>query len=133
MERHPESNCRITGVFTARGKSHEDARENIDIIEAPDRRGEVDAAARKIQDLLHSGLRLRDIAVLMRSIDDYEELIGASFVEHGIPYFADRRRTAGHHPLLQFTRAALQIASSRLAARSGDDAAENGTRRIESG
>jgi ATP-dependent helicase/nuclease subunit B len=80
------------------------------MVEAPDRRGEVDAAARRIRDLLRQGRRLRQIAVLVRDIDDYHELINASFREHDIPFFVDRRRSASHHPLIQFTRAVFQIA-----------------------
>lgn len=82
----------------------------IELQEAPDRRGEADAAARAIRGLLRDGMRLRDIAVLCRDIDDYHELIDASFREHQLPYFVDRRRIVAHHPLLQFTRAALLIA-----------------------
>jgi ATP-dependent helicase/nuclease subunit B len=81
----------------------------LELVEAPDRHTEVDAVARRIRQALREGLRLRQIGVLMRDIDDYDEIIAASFREHEIPYFVDRRRTASHHPLLQFTRAALQI------------------------
>ncbi|MEA2736264.1 MAG: ATP-dependent helicase/nuclease subunit [Humisphaera sp.] len=84
--------------------------ESLELVEAPDRRTEVDTVARRIRSLLRAGLRLRDTAVLVREIDDYEELISASFREHDIPYFVDRRRSAGHHPLIQFTRAVFQIA-----------------------
>lgn len=84
--------------------------ENIELIEAPDRRGEVEAAARQVRRYLEQGLRYRDVTVLMRSLDDYHDLIEATFTEHGIPFFVDRRRTAAHHPLIQFTRAAMQIA-----------------------
>ena len=48
--------------------------------------------------------RLRDVAVLVRNLDDYAPLIDAAFREHNLPYFIDRRRTAAHHPLLQFVR-----------------------------
>jgi ATP-dependent helicase/nuclease subunit B len=82
----------------------------IELVEAPDRRTEVDSAARRIRSALREGIRLRDIAVLVRNIDDYEQLIAASFREHEIPYFVDRRRSAAHHPLLVFTRSVLQIA-----------------------
>ncbi len=86
-----------------------DSASDLALIEAPDRRAEVDAAAREIRRLVQNGLRYREVAVLMRDLNDYHELIDASFSEHGIPYFVDRRRTAAHHPLLQFTRALLQI------------------------
>jgi ATP-dependent helicase/nuclease subunit B len=82
----------------------------IQLIEAPDRKSEVDATARQIQSLLRGGLRLRDMCVLVRDVDRYHSLIDASFREHEIPYFVDRRRTASHHPLLQFVRSLFQIA-----------------------
>jgi ATP-dependent helicase/nuclease subunit B len=82
----------------------------FEFAEAPDARTEVDAVARRIRSALRDGLRLRDIAVLARNTDDYRELIDASFREHDLPYFLDHRRTASHHPLLQFIRSALLIA-----------------------
>lgn len=82
----------------------------IELIEAADRRTEVDAAARRIRDLLGDGLRLREIGLLVRNLDLYDQIIEASFNEHGLPYFVDRRRTAAHHPLLQFIRCVLLIA-----------------------
>lgn len=84
--------------------------DEIEFFDAPDARTEVDAAARRIRLALRKGLRLREIALLVRDINDYQELIDASFAEHGVPYFVDRRRTAAHHPLLQFVRACLLIA-----------------------
>ncbi len=82
----------------------------IEFIEAPDRRSEVDAAARWIRREISRGLRYRDLAILMRSQDQYSQAIEASFGEHQIPFFIDRRRTASHHPLLRFIRAALAVA-----------------------
>lgn len=79
-------------------------------LEAPDRRAEVDAAAREIRRLLMNGLRLREIAVIVRDLEKYGRLISSAFAEHDIPFFADRRRTAAHHPLLVFLRSALAIA-----------------------
>jgi ATP-dependent helicase/nuclease subunit B len=85
---------------------------SVKLIEAPDRRTEVDAVARRVRAMLRTkaDFRFRDMAVLARDIDDYEQLIAASFREHEIPYFVDRRKPAAHHPLLQFTRAVLLIA-----------------------
>jgi ATP-dependent helicase/nuclease subunit B len=81
----------------------------IERFTAPDARAEVDAVARRILRAIQSGLRLRDIAVLVREPDDYHTLIDASFTEHGLAHFIDRRRAALHHPLLQFIRAALSV------------------------
>jgi ATP-dependent helicase/nuclease subunit B len=81
----------------------------IHFISAPNRQSEVDAVARGIRSLWREGTRLREIAVLTRDVEPYHALIDASFREHGIAYFVDRRRSAAHHPLLQFMRSLLQI------------------------
>jgi ATP-dependent helicase/nuclease subunit B len=95
-------------LFTAETSSI--AFDSIECIEAADLRGEVDAVARRIKSAIASGLRYRQIGVLVRDLSQYQQIISASFAEHGLPFFADHRRTAGHHPLLQMVRAMLQIA-----------------------
>jgi ATP-dependent helicase/nuclease subunit B len=82
----------------------------VEMLTAPDRDTEVEVVARKIRTLVAQGMRFRDVAVLVRDLNDYHGTIDAVFREHDIPYFVDRRRTAGHHPLLQFVRAVFQIA-----------------------
>ena len=85
----------------------------VELLEAPDCRAEVDAAARRVRALQAAGYRLREIAVLVRDLSHYHDLIDASFREHGISYFADRRRATAHHPLPQFLRAVLMLAQHR--------------------
>ncbi|MDB5289756.1 MAG: ATP-dependent deoxyribonuclease subunit [Phycisphaerales bacterium] len=80
------------------------------LLECPDCRTEADAIARGICRLLQQGFRLRQIAVLVRDLSRYHPFLATSFDEHAIPYFVDRRRSAAHHPLLQFLRSILQIA-----------------------
>ena len=116
----PEGNHRFRGpalahiereLFTAHPpRSEAPSSSGVELLEAPDRRAEVDAVARGVRRLLREGFRLRDVAVLVRDLEAYHGLIDTSFREHGIPFFADRRRTAAHHPLLQFVRCAFQIA-----------------------
>jgi ATP-dependent helicase/nuclease subunit B len=84
--------------------------QGIEMVEAPSLTAEVDAAAGRILKLLAEGYRLRDVGVLVRDLGQYHNLIHASFAEHGIAYFADRRRQTAHHPLLQLVRALLAIA-----------------------
>ncbi len=79
-------------------------------IVAASRTGEVDEVSREIRSLLRQGYRLRQIALLVRNLDSYHTLISASFGEHDIPFFVDRRRAATHHPLIEFLRAAFRIA-----------------------
>jgi ATP-dependent helicase/nuclease subunit B len=82
----------------------------IELLDAPDRAAEVDAAARRIIDLVAAGHRYRDIAVLTRDLSAYADLIERSFREHNLPFFTDRRRSMSHHPLLRFIRSLLAIA-----------------------
>lgn len=84
----------------------------IELIQAPDRRAEADAVARSIRAELAGGRRLRDIAVLVRDLGSCHAEFAASFDEHNISFFLDRRRTAAHHPLLQTLRSIIQIARS---------------------
>ncbi len=83
--------------------------EAIQLLEAPDRRGEVEQAARCIRRLTASGVRWRQIVVLARNLDDYAPFIDSVFRSHNIAAFVDQRRTAEHHPLLELTRSALRL------------------------
>jgi ATP-dependent helicase/nuclease subunit B len=85
--------------------------DGIRLLHADDRRDEVHAAARQIRRLIAEGVRFRDIAVLARDIDAYADLVTASFAEHGIPLFIDRRRSAEHHPLMQLVRGLTRVAT----------------------
>jgi ATP-dependent helicase/nuclease subunit B len=95
-------------TFSDRWQPRAEAR-GIELVVTPDRPSEVDAVARRIRALWREGVRFREIGVLTRDIDAYQPLIDSSFREHGVTYFVDRRRSAIHHPLLQFVRSFLQI------------------------
>ncbi|MBI5764500.1 MAG: exodeoxyribonuclease V subunit gamma [Planctomycetes bacterium] len=86
----------------------------IRFVQAPDRRSEVTAAVRAVQDLVtraNSPLRYRDIAIVVRDLEPYHDLISAALQSSGIPFFIDRRRPTYHHPLVQVVRAALSLHS----------------------
>lgn len=72
--------------------------------------GEAVCAAREIlryvrQDPRH---RFREVAVLVRSLDNYHHVLARVFTRFGIPYFLDRREPVAHHPLAELTRGALR-------------------------
>lgn len=79
---------------------------------APNRRSEVDTVVRLILDLVQRSenpLRYRDIAVIVRDLTPYHDLISARLRAHDIPFFIDRRRPTHHHPLIQLLRAATSL------------------------
>lgn len=73
------------------------------------RRDEIESAAREIVRLAREeGVRYRHVAVVLRDLESYAEMIEAVFAEHGIPVFLDRRRPIPHHPLVETLRAAVE-------------------------
>jgi len=92
------------------GDSSEIAEEGIVIVEAAHRRAEIAAAAGQIVRLCRDkGYRFRDIAVILRDFQDYQQLLEAAFEDYGIPYFMDQRRSVQHHPLVEFLRCGLGV------------------------
>ena len=55
-------------------------------------------------------MRYRDIAVILRDLGPYHDLLSAAFKVHGIPCFIDRRQPTTQHPLVELVRGLLAIA-----------------------
>lgn len=122
----PESLPPATGVDEAQ------------LVVATDLRDEARSAARAIVDLTRresNPMRYRDVAILVRSLDPYHDLLSAELRRHGIPFFIDRRRPTHHHPLVRLIRglvgivggasfetSMMQILKSGLCGISADDA-----------
>ena len=56
-------------------------------------------------------LRYRDIAILCRNIDVYENIVVSVFKEYEIPVFLDKRRDMDGNPLAQYLLSFLEIVS----------------------
>ena len=85
---------------------------NVVLIEAADRRAEIHAVARTIRELMVSGKRYKDIAILYRQPEKYDELIETIFPHYDIPVFISRKKTMLHHPLIEFSRSVLEAVTS---------------------
>lgn len=85
---------------------------HIELIEAANRRAEVHAMARSIRSQAMEGLRYKDIAVLYRQPEVYDELINTIFPQYDIPYFISRKKSMLHHPLIEFSRSVLEAVLS---------------------
>lgn len=85
--------------------------EQIQLYAAVHRRAEVEGAAREIRRLVREkDLRWRDIAVRVRNIAAYGDLLASVFDDYGIPYFFDQKSTMMFHPLVEFIRSSLEVA-----------------------
>jgi ATP-dependent helicase/nuclease subunit B len=80
------------------------------IMEAVNRRAEVEGVARDMLRLVREqGVRWRNIAVMVRNMESYSDLLRAVLTDYGIPHFFDQKRAVLHHPLIEFIRSALEI------------------------
>lgn len=90
----------------------EEMQQQMELVCAANPRAEIEAVARRIRELCRtSGLRYRDIAVLLRDMSLYSELIATVFADYEIPVFLDEKRSVLHHPLAELMRSALEIVS----------------------
>jgi len=88
---------------------------DVQLIAAANRRVEVQAAVAEIQRLVRTqGLRYRDIAVVVRHLDPYHDLLSAAMSAYGVPFFIDRRRGTAHHPLVELLRLLPALAARRF-------------------
>ncbi|CQR72666.1 ATP-dependent helicase/deoxyribonuclease subunit B [Sporomusa ovata DSM 2662] len=84
------------------------------LAEAANRRTEAEAIAREMIRLSREeGLRWRDMAILIRDMDSYAELMTTVLTDYDIPFFSDNSRPAVHHPLAELLRSALDIVLER--------------------
>lgn len=89
---------------------------DVRLVKAPDLRTEVEAAVRVILDLVQRSndpLRYRDIAIIVRDLSPYHDLISANLQRCDIPFFIDRPRPMYHHPLVRAVRALLALVGNR--------------------
>lgn len=85
-----------------------DSSEGLKVVEAVNKRAEVEFVAREILNLVKEGYRLREIGILSRD-ESYFSLIKPIFELHAIPYFIDLKRPVTNHPLAELIRSALEI------------------------
>jgi len=84
------------------------------LAEAANRRTEAEAIAREMIRLSREeGLRWRDMAILIRDMDSYAELMATVLTDYDIPYFSDNNRPAVHHPLAELVRSSLDVVLER--------------------
>lgn len=87
-----------------------DAADRIIVAQAVNRRSEAEGAAREILRLVRDEeMRFRDIAVLVRDMGTYRDLLATVFEDHGIPMFLDQKRSMLNHPLMEFIRSSLDV------------------------
>ncbi|WP_294156693.1 helicase-exonuclease AddAB subunit AddB [uncultured Selenomonas sp.] len=102
------------GLFRAPVVPQETGSAGVQIVEAANRRIEVEAVAADILRLAREQhLRWRDIGILVRDEEGgYDGLLKLVLRDHAIPFFVDGQREAVHHPLAELIRSALEAVYS---------------------
>jgi ATP-dependent helicase/nuclease subunit B len=100
--------------FDTRPAIKYELKTNIHIGQAANRRAEIEGVARKIKELVkqNANTRYRDIAILIRNGQEYQEVLQTVFEDFDIPFFIDQKRTMLHHPLVELIRSTLEILHS---------------------
>ena len=58
------------------------------------------------------GERYKEISILYRQPEKYDELIETIFSQYDIPVFISRKKPMLHHPLIEFSRSVLEAVTS---------------------
>jgi ATP-dependent helicase/nuclease subunit B len=81
----------------------------VRLVEAADPETEAVFAAREIVQHVKRGGRFREVALLLRDLqNDYPHVLRRVFGRYQIPFFLDHRESVAHHPLAELTRGALR-------------------------
>ncbi|MNB68365.1 ATP-dependent helicase/deoxyribonuclease subunit B [compost metagenome] len=90
------------------------AEDAITITAAANKRAELEGALREMRRLAREeGAKYSEMAVFVRSLDDYDHLASPLFRDYGVPFFMDRKEGELHHPLVEFIRSSLDIIRRR--------------------
>lgn len=108
--RSKATGLKALNLFFGQNPSREKSKpDGIVLTEAANRREEVEQAARNLIALARDKkIRFRETTVLVRDLNDYQDLIETVFTDYGIPTFIDRKRSMKHHPLIELIRSALE-------------------------
>ncbi|MGE6630907.1 helicase-exonuclease AddAB subunit AddB [Bacillus sp. NPDC077027] len=89
---------------------YQEETRHFTISQASNKRAEIEGVARDILDLARTeGLRLRDIAIVARNLEDYKETLKEVFKDYEVPFFIDGNEAMQYHPLIEFIRSSLDV------------------------
>lgn len=89
---------------------------HLTLFGASDRRAEAESLAEAILEFARSGVRYRDMAVIVSDLDAYAALIQRSCARRGIPVFLDRKHPLTGHAAIDCVRCALRFSANGYAA-----------------
>ncbi len=91
--------------------------DGIELMELPSRRIEVDYAVSRVCEWVqrsNAPYRYRDVAIIVRDLEPYHDLLAEALHSRGIPCFIDRRRPMTQHPLVELLRGGAAVAAEAM-------------------
>lgn len=87
----------------------EEDKEAISIWEVVNQREEITQVAKRIRYLLASGVRYKDIWVLLGDVDSYHLQVAKIFDKFDIPFYLAKAESMSHHPLVNVIEALTRL------------------------
>ena len=107
---HTDSLSHLERYFDVRPTVSYQGNPDVSILQAVNRRAEIEGIAREIVTLVRDhGNRYKDIAIIVRNAESYIDLVNTIFKDYEIPFFVDQKRTMLHHPLVELLRSSLEV------------------------
>ncbi len=125
--RLPEAETLRKGLFNPVRAKEKRKTDAVRLHEARNKSEEAEYVAMKIRRELaeDSGLRYRDIAVLVSDVAAYSLPLKKAFKEYGIAYFVDEKKSLKQHPLAVFLLDCFRVVRERFSPQSVQSLAES--------
>ncbi|MGB9932898.1 hypothetical protein [Haloarcula amylolytica] len=91
------------------GEHESEVPPNLELVEAPERRREVEFLAQDVRGKLNEGYEPRDIVVVARNIEAYATPIQDIFESNGLPYHLETKAALAHAPSYRFLVATFDL------------------------
>ena len=90
-------------------KLTEQDRSHVQIWSTVNQKEELEYVAKSIRQLVHDGVRYKDIRVLLGDVEAYHLQLKTIFDQYQIPFYLGRSEAMAHHPLVQFIEALVRL------------------------
>ncbi len=102
-------------LMRAKVKVYDGNADCVTLVTAPDPYAQCEYICAEIRRLVcetDMELHFSDIAILSRNMDETLSVLESALARFQIPFYSDKKPTAAHKPLIMYTVAAIQLASS---------------------
>ena len=101
--------------FNVLAKKYDNEVNNIKVFKAMNTYSEIKYIAKEILKLCREkDYRFKEVAVIARNLESYEDIIKVVFSEYNIPYFLDEKKDINTNPIVILIKSVLEILSNNF-------------------